>query len=64
MCEANVYWKNKDDAEYTMLLEAVDKVIPRQDEITLVNIFGHTKTVRARIVEMGLVDHKIMLEKL
>lgn len=64
MCEANVYWKEKDDEEYSLLLANVDKVIPGDEEIALEDIFGHKKTVKARIVEMGLVDHKIMLEKI
>ncbi len=28
MCEANVFIKDKEDKEYELLLEAVDKVIP------------------------------------
>lgn len=62
MCEANVYLIDKNGDE-DLLLDAVDKVIPQEDEkIYLENIYGERKTVKARIKEMHLVDHKIILE--
>lgn len=62
MCEANVYLIDKDGNE-DLLLDAVDKVIPEEtDKIYLENIYGERKTVKARIKEMHLVDHKIILE--
>ncbi|MEE0776017.1 MAG: CooT family nickel-binding protein [Bacillota bacterium] len=64
MCEANVYLKEKDDEEYQLLMESVDKVIPNGEEIILESIFGQRKTVKARIKEMVLVDHKIMLDRI
>jgi len=61
MCEANVYLMNKDVEE--LLLENVDKIIPRNGEIFLENIFGERKIVAARIKELHLVDHRIVLER-
>ncbi|HEX2986284.1 MAG TPA: CooT family nickel-binding protein [Caproiciproducens sp.] len=62
MCEANVYILNK-DGQTSLLLDAVDKVIPMEaDRIYLENIYGERKTVKARIKEMHLVDHRIILE--
>ncbi|HEX3039746.1 MAG TPA: CooT family nickel-binding protein [Caproiciproducens sp.] len=62
MCEANVYLLDK-DGNTNLLLDAVDKVIPKEDDhIYLENIYGERKTVRARIKEMHLVDHRIILE--
>lgn len=61
MCEANVYLMNKDIAE--LLLERVDKIIPKDGEIYLENIFGQRKIVAARIKELHLVDHKVILER-
>lgn len=61
MCEANVYIV-KDDKE-DLLLERVDKLIPNGDEIYLENIFGQRKTIAARIKELHLVDHRIILER-
>lgn len=61
MCEANAYIL-KNGAE-ELLLESVDKVIPHEDGILLENIFGQQKIVKARIKELALVSHKIILEK-
>ncbi|GAW93075.1 CooT family nickel-binding protein [Calderihabitans maritimus] len=62
MCEANAYLFENGREE--LLLEQVDKVIPQQGEIILENIFGQRKIVKAKIKEMALVDHKIILEKI
>ncbi len=64
MCEANVYLKNADEEEYELFLESVDKVYPGDDEIIMENIFGHREVIRAKIKEMALVDHKILLERI
>ena len=61
MCEANVYIIDKKN-EKTLLMEAVDKLIPRENGIYLENIFGERKTVKAKIKEMALVEHDITLE--
>lgn len=63
MCEANVYIKAKDDEEYKLFLESVDKIIPTDAGLTLQDIFGRQKTVKAVIKEMALVDHQILMEK-
>jgi predicted RNA-binding protein len=62
MCEANAYLLK--DGQEELLLESVDKVVPKEDGIYLENIFGRQKTVKARIKEMALVDHRIILEKI
>lgn len=62
MCESNVYMINK-NGEKKLLLESVDKIIPNDDEIFLENIFYESKTVKAKIVEMALVEHKIILQE-
>lgn len=62
MCEANVYILKNGTEE--LFLESVDKVIPNEDGIILENIFGQQKTVKARIKEMALVSHRIVLEKI
>lgn len=61
MCEANVYLRKNGQDE--LLLESVDKIIPREDGLELEDIFGRKKTIKARIKEMALVDHRIILEK-
>ncbi|MCX7842166.1 MAG: CooT family nickel-binding protein [Clostridia bacterium] len=62
MCEANVYLMDEDGKE-SLLLEMVDKVKPEKGRIVLENIFGQQKIVKAKIKEMALVEHKILLEK-
>ncbi|PKM83107.1 MAG: RNA-binding protein [Firmicutes bacterium HGW-Firmicutes-14] len=62
MCEANAYILKNGTEE--LLLEDVDKVIPGEDGILLENIFGQQKIIKARIKEMALVNHKIILEKI
>jgi len=62
MCEANAYILN-DKGEEVLFLERVDKIVPQEEGLYLENIFGQRKVVKARIKEMALVEHKIILEK-
>jgi predicted RNA-binding protein len=62
MCEANVYFIDKEGNE-SLLLESVDKLVPTKDGIMLENIFSERKTVKAKIKEMALVEHRIVLEE-
>jgi predicted RNA-binding protein len=62
VCEANVYFIDKEGKE-KLLLESVDKVVPSKDGIILENIFSERKTVKAKIKEMALVEHRIVLEE-
>ena len=47
----------------TLILEMVDKVQPQKGSIVLQNIFGQQKIVKAKIKELALVEHKILLER-
>lgn len=62
MCEANVYMIDE-NGEEKLLLEAVDRIVPEEDSLVMENIFGQRKTVKARIKEMQLVEHRIILQK-
>lgn len=62
MCEANVYITNSGKEE--LLMERVDRLIPQGGEVFLENIFGQRKTIAARIKELHLVDHRIILERI
>lgn len=62
MCEANAYLRKAGEQD-ELLLEMVDRVVPGDDGLVLEDIFGRRKIIRARIVELALVDHKIILEK-
>lgn len=61
MCEANAYLRK--DGREELLLEMVDRVVPHEDGIMLEDIFGRRKILKAKIVELALVDHRIILEK-
>lgn len=62
MCEANAYLMDE-EGKQTLLLEGVDRLVPQDDKLVLENIFGQKKIIKARIRELALVDHKIILEK-
>lgn len=63
MCESNVYIYRNGKEE--LVMERVDRVIPSQDnQIFLENVFGERKVVQARIKEMELVHHRIILDEL
>jgi predicted RNA-binding protein len=59
MCEANAYLRKESGDE--LFMENVDSVLPHEDGLVLENIFGQRKLIRARIRELALVDHKIIL---
>ncbi len=61
MCEANVYLLRAGKEE--LVLEDLSILRPGKDEVYLQNIFGEQKTIRARIKEMNLIDHRILLEE-
>lgn len=61
MCEANAYLKNGD--QDVLLMESVDIIEPYEDGLKLVDIFGRQKFVKARIKDMTLLSHRIILEE-
>ncbi len=61
MCEANAYLFKESGEE--LILEDVSIVRPEKDEIYLQNIFGEQKRIKARVREMNLLDHRILLEE-
>ena len=62
MCEANVYVIQKDGTE-KLLMESVDKVTPTEEGFILENIYSQRREIRARLKEMALVEHRILLEE-
>lgn len=62
MCEANVYLKNGD--QEVLFMESVDVIKPiEENELELIDIFGRQKFVKARIKDMTLLNHRILLEE-
>ena len=62
MCEANAYLMK--DGEETLVMKSVDILKPELEGIYLQDIFGAQRTIKAKIKEMNLVDHRILLEEL
>jgi predicted RNA-binding protein len=60
MCESNAYLIK--DGEERLVMESVKYVKPQDDAVLLRSIFGEETTVSARIREMDLTGHKIVLE--
>ena len=60
MCESNAYLR-KPGVEDSIFLEMVDRVYNQEDDLVLEDIFGRKKIIKAKIVELALVDHKIIL---
>jgi predicted RNA-binding protein len=51
-----------EDGIEKVIMESVDILRPEDDGVYLENIFGEHLKIQARIKEMRLVDHHILLE--
>jgi predicted RNA-binding protein len=60
MCESAVYVLR--DGQEELLLEGVDFLENKDDQVRMVTLFGEEKTIRARVKVLSLVDHRIILE--
>ncbi len=60
MCEANAYMIGDNDE--SLIMEAVDRVLPEDDGIRLVSIFGDQKFIKGYIHSLSLVDHKVFIK--
>lgn len=60
MCESNAYLLK--DGKEELLMESVSFLQPKGDQIVLRSLFGEETTVQARLLEMNLTGHKIVLE--
>jgi predicted RNA-binding protein len=61
MCEADAYISRDDKEE--LVLKSVDLVKPLDDGYLLVDIYGTQKTIKGKLKQMNLVNHKIIFEK-
>jgi len=59
MCEANAYLIKNGKEE--LIMESVDILRPEDGGIYVQGIFGDQRWVKARIKEMKLVEHRILL---
>ena len=62
MCETNAYLLT--DGQEKLIMENVDTLKPEKGGVIyLQDIFGVQHTIKGRIKEMSLSDHKIILEQ-
>ncbi|AET66176.1 putative RNA-binding protein [Desulfosporosinus orientis DSM 765] len=61
MCEANAYLKEGENE--VLFMESVDIIEPYENGLKLIDIFGMQKFIQARIKDMTLLNHRIVLEK-
>ncbi len=62
MCESNAFLR--DGENEVMLMESVDTIEPCEDGLKLVDIFGKQLFTKAKIKDMTLLNHRIVLEKI
>lgn len=62
MCEADVYVI--ENGEETLFIKSADTITPYDDRLVIKDIFGHKEIIRARIKELRLLDHQIIIEKI
>lgn len=62
MCESNVYLKENE--KETLIMESVDSIQPSENGLKLMDILGRQIFVPARIKNMNLLNHRIIIEKL
>ena len=62
MCESNAYLK--DGETEVMLMESVDTITPSENGLKLIDIHGKQLFINAKIKEMNLLNHRIILERL
>ena len=62
MCEANAYLI-KDGENEVLFMERVDIIEPYENGLKLMDIFGKQMFIQAKIAEMTLLNHRILLEK-
>ena len=63
MCESNVYVRDAQGSP-ELFFEQVDKIVIAPQEVQMEDILGVKKNIRAKLVEMSLVDHRIILERI
>jgi len=60
MCESNAYLIK--DGEEHLIMESVNYLKPQEDSVLLRSIFGEETRIPARVYEMDLTGHRIVLE--
>ncbi len=61
MCQSTVYLVK--DGREEMVMEDVSVITPQGEDILLVGMLGEKKQIKAKIKELQLMDHRILLEE-
>lgn len=62
MCEAHVYVSR--DGNLEEFMKNVVSITPQDDErLLLIDLFGERKLVDAKLVDIRLLDHKVIIEE-
>jgi len=61
MCEANAYLI--DGENEVLFMEAVDTIEPYENGLKLMDIFGKQMFIQAKIKDMTLLNHRVILER-
>lgn len=61
MCESNAYLKDGENEE--LFMESVDTIEPYENGLKLMDIFGKQMFIQAKIKNMTLLNHRIILER-
>ncbi len=62
MCQSSAFLVK--NGQEQLLMEDVSLVKPQGDEVLLVGMLGETKQVKAKIKELQLMEHRILLEEI
>jgi predicted RNA-binding protein len=62
MCESNAYITDADGNE-SLIMESVDNVKMDGQTIILRSLFGEETSIEAKIKELNLTGHKLILER-
>ncbi|MFY9114952.1 MAG: CooT family nickel-binding protein [Dethiobacteria bacterium] len=62
MCQSDAYLLK--DGVKELIMEDVSRVKPDREEIILTGMFGEEKQIKAKIKEILLTDHEIILEEI
>lgn len=62
MCESNAYVVK--DGNEDLVMESVGNVTLNGDYVALKSIFGEETRLKARLIEINLIGHRILLESM
>jgi len=62
MCQSTAFLKKGDKEE--LILEDVAYIKPEIDKLVLIGLLGDRKELKARLVEIDLMAHKVVLEEI